>query len=127
MRGGMPGLGQGAFLPLYPLVVTKGPQGLRSRQFPQGESKGTALGLVRCQSRGHLPTREASWFAVEAGDSVYLPWLTLTGALQGTPAEQWRWGGRGAGLVSCVSTWLQELQEAASTLPSSCSCPCPLG
>lgn len=42
---------------LSALTVTKGPQGMRSRQFPQGESKGTALGLVKCQSRGHLPNR----------------------------------------------------------------------
>lgn len=43
--------------------------------FPRGESKGTALGLVRCQSRGHLPTREASWIAVEAGGAFISPGL----------------------------------------------------
>ena len=61
--GGDACLGRGAFLPLYPPAVTpvKGPQGMRSRQLPQGASKGAALGLVRCQSPGALPTREASW------------------------------------------------------------------
>lgn len=50
--GGLPGLGQGALLPLYPL-----PRVLRERvivRFP-GESKGIALGLVRCQSRCRCP------------------------------------------------------------------------
>lgn len=55
--GGEACRGQGSFL--SPLVVSpvKGPQRMRSCQLPQRESKGTAVGLVRCQSPGASPAR----------------------------------------------------------------------
>lgn len=110
VRGGMAGLGHGACLPLSRLAVTEGPPGMRSRGFPQGESKGTAVGLVRCESRGHLPTGEASWTAAEVGDSVDLPGL-LRRVLSPEPLLSGGEEGGGSWLGFCVSTWLQELQE----------------
>lgn len=74
----MLGLGQGSFLPLYPLVVTpaKGPQGMRSCQ-PNPASPGGVQGRSPRASKMPVPRsfapREASWIAVLVGGSASSP------------------------------------------------------
>lgn len=65
--------------------------------------------------------------AVRVGDKVFSPVTNFGRRSAGGPRGAVEGGGGGAGLGSYVTVYLQGLQEAACTLPSACSRPCPAG